>query len=87
LRDIRDRCWIRKAGHDDWRVACDLTRVTRDCDVGLRKFGSSCGVDIEADHAPSAIDGLRAIALPMMPSPTISTVLFLRARFPAVEFD
>jgi len=87
LRDILDRCRPGKAGHDDWRVACDLTRVTGDCDVGQRKFGSSCGVDIEADHAPSTIDEIAGDRASHDAKPTIPTVLFLRARFPAVEFD
>jgi hypothetical protein len=26
-----------------------------DCDIGQRKFGSSCGVDIKADDAPFPI--------------------------------
>ncbi len=56
LRDILDRCGIGKASHDDGRVARELADVTGDCDVGEGKLGSSCGVDIEADHAPFTID-------------------------------
>jgi hypothetical protein len=37
-------------------IARDLTDVIGDRDVGEREFGSSCGVDIEADDAPPAID-------------------------------
>jgi hypothetical protein len=56
LRDILDRSRAGKAGHDDGRIASDLTDVTGDCDVGQRKLGASRGVGIEADHPPPAID-------------------------------
>ena len=55
-RDILDGCGPGKAGHDDRRVARDLSGVVGDRDVGLRKLGASRGVGIEADHAPSALD-------------------------------
>jgi hypothetical protein len=61
-------------------VACDLTRVTGDCDVGQRKFGSSCGVDIEADHAPSTIDEIAGDRASYDAQPDDPTVLFLRVR-------
>ena len=37
-------------------LARDLSDVTGDRDVGHRKLGAPCGVGVEADHAPSAID-------------------------------
>jgi hypothetical protein len=56
LRDILDRGRIGKAGHDDGRIARQLADVAGDCDIGQRKFGSSCGVDIKADDVPFPID-------------------------------
>jgi len=56
MRDILDRGRIGKAGHDDGRIARELADVGGDCDVGESKLGSSCGVDIKADHAPFTID-------------------------------
>ncbi len=38
------------------RIARELADVTGDCGVGEGKLGSSCGVDIKADHAPFTID-------------------------------
>ena len=56
LRDFLNGPGTGKAGHDDGRVARDLTDIAGDLDVGECKFGSPCGDDIEADHAPSAVD-------------------------------
>ena len=35
---------------------CELRDIVGDRDAGLRQLGALCGVDIEADHAPSALD-------------------------------
>jgi hypothetical protein len=55
-RHFLDRRGTGKAGHDDGRLARDLSGIIGNDDLGRRKFGPSCGVDIEADHAPSALD-------------------------------
>src|ERR1700736_730193 len=56
LRDVRDGLGRGKTGHDNRRVAHDLTDVGSDGDARKSKLGSSCGVDIEADPPPSTID-------------------------------
>ena len=56
LRDVLDRGGSGQAGHDDGRVARDLRHVVGDGDAGLRQLGALGGVDIEADHAPAALD-------------------------------
>jgi hypothetical protein len=54
-RDILDGCGTGKAGHDDWRIACDLHGVGRDRDVGPRHLGAPRCVKVVADHLPSAL--------------------------------
>ena len=56
LRDVLDGCGAGKAGHDDRRIGRDLSDAVGDDDVGLREFGPLGGIDIEADHPPSALD-------------------------------
>ena len=45
-----------KAGHDDRRVPRELADIGGDGDVGLRQFGSRCGVNIKTDDPPAALD-------------------------------
>ena len=56
LRDILNRCGAGQAGHDDGRAARDPAGVIGDRDIGQRKLGASCGVDVKADDAPPAFD-------------------------------
>jgi hypothetical protein len=56
LGDFLDSGGTGKAGHDDRRAACDRTNVSCDRDIGKCKLGAPRGVDIVADHLPSALD-------------------------------
>src|ERR1700742_2696098 len=51
-----DRGWCGKTGHDDGRIACHLSHVAGDRYPCLRQLGISFGIEIEADHMPSALD-------------------------------
>jgi hypothetical protein len=60
-----------------------IRRVTGDCDVGQRKFGSSCGADIEADHPPSAIDEIAGDRASHDAKPDDFNGLVLESSFPS----
>jgi hypothetical protein len=55
-RHLIDGRWAWEAGHDNSRIARNLTGVAGDYDVGLYEFGSARRVDIIADNAPAAVD-------------------------------
>jgi len=87
LRDLLDRCRIGKASHDDGRVARDLADVVSDCDVGGRKLGSSCGIDVKADHAPFTIDEVAGNRAPHDTKPDDSNGLVHETSFLSNSID
>ena len=56
LCDFFDGPGAWKAGHDNERVAGELSDILGNFHVGELEFGSPRRDDIEADHAPSAVD-------------------------------
>jgi hypothetical protein len=79
--NIIDRGRIGKAGHDDGRLACQLADVVGDCDTGEGKLDRRTASISKPITRHSRSMRLRAIAPPMMPSPTIPTVLSMRVLF------
>jgi hypothetical protein len=67
-----------KAGHNDRRVPRELADIGCDGDVGLRQFGVRVASISKPMTRQPRSTKLRAIALPMMPRPTIPTVRFMK---------